>query len=213
LSKGIIDPSKGDQYKKTISDLLKTTDEVFLLLENLLAWSVSESDDKKIVTENIQLRDVVVSMVNLFQIAISDKNINLEINIAPEHVVFADLNMIKTVIRNLFSNAIKITPSEGKIVFDSWIDGDFIKTGVSDTGKGMHQEMIEFFLGPDNDTVTDPKQDSGNGLGLKLCKDFIEKNRGKIWIESDPERGTSVFFTLPCRNNDSEMGTSETLIW
>lgn len=214
LSKGIIDPSKGDQYKKTISDLLKTTDEVFLLLENLLAWSVSESDDLKIVAENVQLRDVVAGMVNLFQIAISDKSISLEINIDNEHVVFADLNMLKTVIRNLFSNAIKFTPSEGKIAFDSWNEGGFIKIGVSDTGMGMPQKVVERFLGANSDySVTDPKQESASGLGLKLCKDFIEKNGGKIWIESAPQMGTRVFFTLPCRNGDSEIGESKTLIW
>lgn len=214
MSKGIIDPSKGDEYKNTIQDLLRTTNEVFSLLENLLAWSSSESGNQSIIPENINLKEAVVSIVNLYQAGINNKNISLDINIDPEQVVYADLNMIKTVIRNLFSNAIKYTPSEGSISFNSWAEDGNIKIGLSDTGRGMTPDEIAKILDPNIffSTVGINKE-SGNGLGLKLCLDFIKKSGGLIWIESTPNVGSTVFFTLPAQNKDIVADESKTLIW
>ncbi|HZL09741.1 MAG TPA: hybrid sensor histidine kinase/response regulator [Prolixibacteraceae bacterium] len=214
MSKGIIDPSKGDEYKKTVQDLLRTTDEVFSLLENLLAWSTSESGNQSIIPENINLKEAVVSIVNLYQAGINNKNISLDINIDPEQVVYADLNMIKTVIRNLFSNAIKYTPSEGSISFNSWPENGNVKIGLSDTGRGMTPDEIAKILDPNIffSTVGINKE-SGNGLGLKLCLDFIKKSGGRIWIESTPNVGSTVFFTLPAENKDVVADESKALIW
>lgn len=214
MSKGIIDPNKGDHYKKTVSDLLRTTDEVFSLLENLLTWATTESGNTKIIPENIVLKEAVVSIVNLYQAGINNKNINLNINIEPEHIVFADLNMIKTVIRNLFSNAIKFTPAEGTISFNSWMEDDSVKIGVSDSGKGISQDVIDKILDPNVFFSTvGLNKESGNGLGLKLCKDFIEKSNGRIWIESILGSGTTVFFTLPHQKAEVEIDEDKTLVW
>jgi two-component system sensor histidine kinase/response regulator len=214
MSKGIIDPTKGDQYKKTIQDLLRTTDEVFSLLENLLAWSTSESGNLSNIPENIRIKDAVFSIVNLYQAGINNKNITLEIKINPEYIVYADMNMIKTVIRNLFSNAIKYTPSGGNICFNAWLENSTVKIGVSDTGKGMPEDVIEKIMDPNiYYSTTGLNNESGNGLGLKLCKDFIEKNKGKIWIESIPDTGTSVFFTLPAQKEDYILDDAQTLVW
>ena len=214
MSKGIIDPTKGDQYKKTIQDLLRTTDEVFSLLENLLAWSTSESGNLSNIPENIRIKDAVVSIVNLYQAGINNKNITLEIKINPEYIVYADMNMIKTVIRNLFSNAIKYTPSGGNICFNAWHENGKVKIGVSDTGKGMPEDVIEKIMDPNIYYSTiGLNNESGNGLGLKLCKDFIEKNKGEIWIESIPQKGTNVFFTLPAQKEDFILDDAQTLVW
>ena len=203
MSKGIIDPTKGDQYKKTIQDLLRTTDEVFSLLDNLLNWASSESGNLKNIAENIRLKEAVVSIVNLYQAGVASKKINLELQIDPEHVVVADMNMIKTIIRNLFSNAIKFTLPGGTITFASWAEGDTIKIGVSDTGSGMTPDVIRKILDPNQFfTTAGLNKESGNGLGLKLCTDFVRKNGGKLWIESTPGSGTTVFFTLPARHED-----------
>jgi len=214
MSKGLIDPTKGDQYKKTVNDLLRTTDEVFSLLDNLLAWANSESGNQKVIPENINLKEAVVSMVNLYQAGINSKNISLNINIEPEIVVFADLNMIKTVIRNLFSNAIKFTYPGGNIHFDAWDEGNAIKIGVSDNGKGMPQDVIDKILDPHvYFTTTGLNKESGNGLGIKLCKHFIEQSDGKIWIESQPGSGTTVFFTLPAKKHEIKLNESQELVW
>jgi signal transduction histidine kinase len=138
----------------------------------------------------------------------------MNIRIGEDHVVFADQTMLKTIIRNLFSNAYKYTPSGGAISFDSLVEPGFVTIGVSDTGLGMSQDILEKIL--------DPKvfyssmglnNEIGNGLGLKLCKDFVEKSRGRIWIESTPNKGTTVFFTLPAKNENSVTDDARSLVW
>jgi len=214
MSKGIIDPTKGDQYKKTVADLLRTTDEVFSLLENLLSWASAESGTLANIPENLKLKEAVVSIVNLYQAGLNSKNIRLNINIDPEHVIFADLNMVKTVIRNLFSNAIKFTATNGTISFNSVIEDQTIVVSVSDTGQGMPQDVIDKILDPNvYYSTVGLNKESGNGLGLKLCKDFIEKSGGKIWIESTPEVGTQVFFSLPVKKEEIVTEDSRTLVW
>jgi len=214
MSKGIIDPTKGEQYRKTVQDLLRTTDEVFSLLENLLAWSTYESGNLSSIPENIVFKEAVASIVNLYQAGINSKRISLNINIDPDHIVYADLNMIKTVVRNLFSNAIKFTPVEGTITFTSRPEGGFVIIGVSDTGTGMPQEVIDKILDPNiYYTSLGLNKESGNGLGLKLCKDFIEKSNGKIWIESVPGKGTTVYFSLPAKKEELVIEDSQTLVW
>jgi len=214
MSKGIIDPTKGEQYRKTVQDLLRTTDEVFSLLENLLAWSTYESGNLSSIPENIVFKEAVASIVNLYQAGINSKRISLKINIDPDHIVYADLNMIKTVVRNLFSNAIKFTPVEGTITFTSRPEGGFVIIGVSDTGTGMPQEVIDKILDPNiYYTSLGLNKESGNGLGLKLCKDFIEKSNGKIWIESVPGKGTTVYFSLPAKKAELVIEDSQTLVW
>ena len=214
MSKGIIDPTKGDQYKKTVNELLRNTDEVFSLLENLTAWTTSESGKLANIPENLKLKEAAVSIVNLYQAGFSSKNIKLSINIEPEHVVFADLHMIKTVIRNLFSNAIKYTPEGGTITFNSWMNDQTVNICVSDTGKGMTQGEIDKILNSDfYYSAIGPDDESGRGLGLKLCKDFIEKSEGKIWIDSIPGEGTQVFFTLPAQKAEIVIEDARTLVW
>ena len=214
MSKGIIDPTKGEQYRKTVQDLLRTTDEVFSLLENLLAWSTYESGNLTSIPENIVFKEAVASIVNLYQAGINSKRISLNININPDHIVYADLNMIKTVVRNLFSNAIKFTPVEGAITFASEQENGFVIIGVSDTGTGMPQEVIAKILDPNvYYTSLGLNKESGNGLGLKLCKDFIEKSNGKIWIESVPGKGTTVYFSLPAKKEELVVEDSQTLVW
>lgn len=214
MSKGIIDPTKDVPYKKTILDLLTNLDNSFSALENLNDWAITESGKLKNEPENINLNEAVVSLVNLYQIGIHSRSISVNIRIGSDNVVFADQTMLKTIIRNLFSNAYKYTPSGGAISFDSWIEPGFVTIGVSDTGLGMSQDILEKIL--------DPKvfyssmglnNEIGNGLGLKLCRDFVEKNRGRIWIESTPNKGTTVFFTLPAKNENSVTDDARSLVW
>ena len=214
LSKGIIDPTKDEQDKKIILDLLDNLDQSFSALGNLNDWVLTESGKLRNEPENINLNEAVVSMVNLYQLGIQSKNIRLNIRIDAGQVVFADQTMLKTIIRNLFSNAYKYTPSGGAISFDSWPVPGFVKISVSDTGLGMTKDIQE--------KVLDPKllfrsmglnDEMGNGLGLKLCKDFVEKSGGRIWIESTPDKGTAVYFTLPAKNENSVTDDARSLVW
>lgn len=214
MSKGIIDPTKDEQYKNTILDLLTSSDKSFSVLENLHAWATAESGKLKNIPENIHLKEAVTSFVNLYQLGIKSKKIQLNIGIDSEHVVFADQDMLKTIIRNLFSNAYKYTPSRGSISFGSSIGSGFVNISVSDTGPGMSPDIVEKILDPNVFYSTmGLNNELGNGLGLKLCRDFIEKSGGRIRIESAPGKGTSVFFTLPTKNEHSLTEDSRSLVW
>ncbi|MFY9150886.1 MAG: hybrid sensor histidine kinase/response regulator [Prolixibacteraceae bacterium] len=214
MSKGIIDPTRDKQYKRTILDLLANLDKSFSALENLNDWAITESGKLKNEPENINLNEAVVSLVNLYQVGIQSKKIQLNIRINSDHVVFADPTMLKTIIRNIFSNAYKYTPAGGVISFESWIEPGFVKLAVSDTGLGMSPDIVTRILNPDVFFSTmGLNNEIGNGLGLKLCKDFIERSNGKIWIESAPNKGTTVFFMLPQKNEDSLTEDSRLLVW
>src|SRR5680860_143603 len=138
--------------------------------------------------------EAVVSLVNLYQHDIQAKKIHLNNRIHPEHVVFADQNLLKTIIRNLFSNAFKFTPTGGIISFDSELGEGFVEIAISDTGLGMLPDIVEKVLDPDEFYSTKGlNNEIGIGLGLKLCRNFVEKSSGKIWIESGPGKGTTVY--------------------
>jgi two-component system sensor histidine kinase/response regulator len=214
MSKGIIDPTKDEQYKKTILDLLSSSDQSFSVPENLNAWATIGSGNIKNETENINMYEAVVSLVNLYQHDIQAKKIQLNNRIDPKHVVFADQNLLKTIIRNLFSNAYKYTPSGGNISFDSELGEGFVEIAVSDTGLGMSPDIVEKVLDPDEFYSTKGlNNEIGIGLGLKLCRNFVEKSSGKIWIESRSGNGTTVYFTLPAKNENSHTKDSRSLVW
>jgi two-component system, sensor histidine kinase and response regulator len=213
MSKGIIDPTKDDVFKNTVNDLIKTTDGVFNLLDNLLSWAKLGSGNLDSIPENISLYEAVNSNINLWKTGISNSNISIVNTIDKSHIVFADLNILKTIIRNLFSNAMKFTPKGGTISFDSLLIDRFVQICISDTGKGMTKEIIDKVL--DSTiyyTTQGVNNEQGSGLGIKLCKDFIEKSGGKIWIESEPGKGTSVFFTLLAPDPNVE-NSSSNLVW
>jgi two-component system sensor histidine kinase/response regulator len=214
MSKGIIDPTKDDQYKKTILDLLSSLDNGFAVLENLNDWATTESGKLKNEPENIILNEAVVSLVNLYQIGIQSKSIRLNLRIDPGHVVFADQFLLKTIIRNIFTNAYKYTPNGGSISIDSWARPGFVKIAVSDTGVGIAPDIVEKILDPDVFYSTmGLNNEIGNGLGLKLCRSFIGKSRGRMWIESTLNKGTTVYFTLPSKNEESVTGDASLLVW
>lgn len=120
-------------------------------------------------------------------------------------VVFADGNMFESTIRNLVSNAIKFTAPKGKITITAKsMDDNWVEISIKDTGVGMNEEMLEnlFKL----DTNTNRKGTEGEpstGLGLIICKDFVEKHGGKLWVESEVNRGSAFYFTLPNKSRSN----------
>lgn len=112
--------------------------------------------------------------------------------------VYADKDMIQLVVRNLVSNAIKFTPNSGRIEAKTKIQDNFMKISVVDNGTGIAPERIDKLFSIDKKvSTTDTNNEQGNGLGLILCKEFVERNGGKIEIESKLEKGTELSFTLP----------------
>jgi two-component system sensor histidine kinase/response regulator len=167
-------------------------------LENLLQWARTQTD--KIAFEPIvfNLKQLVEQNINLLKDNITTKNINIKHKITDSCDVYADRNMINTVIRNLLTNAIKFTHSGGDIAINSLRKDGHIEISIKDSGIGMSAEETEKIFRVDaNFSRNGTDGETGTGLGLILCKEFIIKNGGKIWVESTPGKGSRFLFTLP----------------
>ena len=187
------------KYNRLIYTLSKNVSE---LLENLLTWSRAQRDKLIHSPQNISLRFIVERCFGLLENQAENKKIRLENQVPSDTVIFADEEMITTVIRNLVSNAVKFTKAGGTITLLSKnIDGAVI-TEVRDTGIGIQKNRIKLLFKPDvNHTNVGTDGEKGTGLGLIICKDFVEKNEGEIWVNSTPDKGTSFYVLLPSGKN------------
>ena len=174
----------------------------FNLLENLLEWSRAQTGEIKWHPKEIDLKEIQDTTVNLLSTTAKNKNIDLNTQIEEGMTAYADANMISTVIRNLLSNALKFTEQGGKVTIKAKKTIEFIEITVSDTGIGIDEEDIPKLFRLDvNHTTIGTAQEEGTGLGLILCKEFVEKNGGKIWVESELGKGSDFKFILPVRKS------------
>ena len=197
-----LNSSINDLEKKEIIELVKSihesTDRLLRLLDNLLQWSRVQTGQLTSHKENFDIRPVVDSNLELLQFNAKEKGIYLFSEIEKPLKVFADKNMISTVIRNLIGNAIKFTPSDGKIWVSASEHDSFAHVRVHDTGIGIDKENMDKLFRIDvKHSTPGTNEEKGTGLGLNLCKDFVEKNGGQITVKSTPGKGTVISFTVP----------------
>lgn len=192
-----IEETSTEELKSTIDLLQKTTDEVFSLLENLLGWAKSQSGNLAITKEPIDLMDLGYKVYLLNKGNLKFKNIDFKLDIQPGTIVSADLNTITAVFRNLLSNAVKFTPNGGTISLLAKEVDDKILIEIKDSGVGIPPENLpKLFDSTKHFTTFGTNRESGSGLGLTLCFDFVKKNDGEIWAESTVGKGTSFFLLL-----------------
>jgi two-component system, sensor histidine kinase and response regulator len=172
--------------------------QTFKLLENLLEWAKAQRGKLTFNPELIDLNALLNEEIKTLSEMAKPKNISLGRSIPENIKIVADQNMIKTVIRNLISNAIKFTHRNGKVQVMVVAEKQHIIISVADTGIGMTDDIIAKIFRIDSDLST-PGTDNekGTGLGLFLCKEFVEKHNGKIWAESESGKGSTFTFTLP----------------
>jgi signal transduction histidine kinase len=172
--------------------------QTFDLLTNLLEWSRSQREKIQFQPESINLKKIIDQVNLLYSHVLDEKEIYLEIQIPKNFDLIADPNMVYTVIRNLVSNAIKYTEEEGIVKITASRDKKTVEICISDTGQGISKDNLEQIIKPElNFSTMGSGSEKGTGLGLIICKDFVERHGGKIWIESKENIGTSVFFTIP----------------
>jgi signal transduction histidine kinase len=172
--------------------------QLFELLENLLDWSRSQTGKIDFNPQEIDISILIKNNIDLLSGIAERKNIELAMESENETNANVDINMVSTVIRNLTSNAIKFTPKDGKIILSSEISEDEIKVSIRDNGIGISEDDINKLFRIDvPHTTVGTADEKGTGIGLILCKEFIEKNGGKIWVESKKDNGSAFYFTVP----------------
>ena len=177
---------------------MKSVQSVGDLLENLLLWAKSQRGDINFNPENITLNTVINRNLQLFKSIADIKGIELQIDMDDKFEVFADKNMLMTVVRNIISNAIKYTPNKGKITIKVERDTQFYKVSISDTGIGFDKDTAnKIFDTKSFYTTMGTNNETGSGLGLLLCKEFTERNGGRIWAESELHKGAKFYFSVP----------------
>ncbi|MDE5421641.1 ATP-binding protein [Ancylomarina sp. DW003] len=168
------------------------------LLENLLEWSRMQTGMMSWQPEQVDLWDLVNEVVSLLRGSAETKQIHLEAKVDENLSAFVDSNMINTVVRNLVSNAIKFTPNGGEIIVESRQSKNFVEITVKDNGVGIKAENIEKLFKIDEQVMQNgTENETGTGLGLILCKEFIDKHKGELLVKSEINKGSSFIFRLP----------------
>ncbi|MDA1089625.1 MAG: HAMP domain-containing sensor histidine kinase [Proteobacteria bacterium] len=191
-----------DKTVEYANDANKAAERVYVLLRNLLEWSQLQMTGATVERDKIQLGRLVQETLEILKPDALKKDIRL-INDVTDAVAFADREMTKTVIRNLIGNALKFTPQGGSIKISSTHQGDETLITVGDTGIGIPKEHLDkLFLLDQKTSTTGTGGEIGTGLGLPLCKDMLERNGGRIWVESTFGKGSQFHFTLPTESRE-----------
>jgi PAS domain S-box-containing protein len=194
---------KMDDEKKLV--MIKRISEAskfnYSLLENLLEWSRNQMGNIQYNPSMVNLSEIVSKTTNILQSFAMNKNITMNININNEYFAHCDSDILNTVLRNLISNAIKFSNENSSIEIKAQVyvqNTDFIKISIKDNGVGMSDEQIKnLFKLESNKSSVGTKNEKGSGLGLILCHDFVTMNKGHIWVESEENKGSTFFFTIP----------------
>ncbi|MBN2348078.1 MAG: HAMP domain-containing histidine kinase, partial [Bacteroidales bacterium] len=191
-----------EKVKKFSDTIYQTITKTYNLLTNLLDWAQSQTGKIQFKPELFFLSEIVDEIILLLNAQAENKTITLNNLIHADLSVYADKNMLSTVIRNLVSNAIKYSNKNGIITISASGNEHIRQISVSDNGIGISLENIEKLFQIEK-VISRPgtHEETGTGLGLILCKEFIEKHDGEIWVESDIGKGSIFHFTLPVKNS------------
>ncbi|WP_372776611.1 ATP-binding protein [Mangrovibacterium sp.] len=187
------------ELKSILSESREVVDSSFNLLENLLNWSKSQTGNLIVSPQKISIGSLVKENLSLFTSSIKHKNFTIENHVDDNHYAYADLEMVNIVVRNVLSNSVKFTRTNGKISFHSQITNKHLLLTVADTGIGISSKKIEEIMADCTIPIgqNEANIQKGRGIGLKICNDFLQKNNGKLSIVSFPNKGSKFIIHLP----------------
>lgn len=180
------------------------------LLNNLVIWASSQSETRNFNPVKINFNDLLTDEMANFAESANQKQIALEYKSLPFESVMADLEMIKTIVRNLISNAIKYSHPGGSITIEATFTKRLVKVSVEDTGVGINSIVCKKLMKKDAFFSTNgTKNEKGTGLGLLICKEFVEIHGGKISVKSKLGQGSKFQFTLPLKMDNNPLPASD----
>jgi signal transduction histidine kinase len=186
------------ELEKPIELIYQSADELLELLDNLLHWSRTQRGKMEFCPKTLDLHEMVKKNINLLKMNADKKNIEVISDIKANTMISADYDMLTTVFRNLISNTIKFSYENSKVFIKAEESAKEITISVIDEGVGISKENIQKLFRIDiHYSTTGTSEEQGSGLGLILCREFVEKHGGKIWVESEENKGSTFKFTLP----------------
>jgi signal transduction histidine kinase len=194
----MMEPELLAQNMETLNDSAVLNKKV---IKNLLDWAMAQNRRIKLNPDFHNLAVLITELVETLQSIASSKSIQISVFVEPHIQVYADINTIQTVLRNLISNAIKFSPENSEIHVIAKVINEKAEILVRDFGRGIKTEEIELLFKLDvNTKLIGTPENKGTGFGLILCKEFVEMNNGEISVKSEFGKGTDFIFTLPIKD-------------
>jgi PAS domain S-box-containing protein len=204
-TKKYFDKLSKEDIKESIENIHSSTRKVYNLMQNLLEWTQIQTDRLEFEKTKIDLCEISKKILELYKKTAASKNINITSKISNSIFLYADMYMIETILRNLVSNGIKFTHSGGRVKISASVKSNLVEVTVDDNGIGISPENLKKLFSIDKQyRVEGTANEKGTGLGLILCKDFVEKSNGTISVESQLNKGSKFSFTIPLFNSSLE---------
>ncbi len=187
-----------DQLRDIANQIANSAQNAYSLLDEILVWSKAQTNRTTFEPRSLNFSAICREILEFLKPGAISKTITLNCNNQTDIEIFADIDMLKTVLRNLISNAIKFTDKEGVININAKKDSLYVTISVSDNGTGVPADSLTKLFDASHVLTTEgTKGEKGTGLGLLLCKEFVEKHGGKIWVESELGKGSIFSFNIP----------------
>ncbi|PWD98449.1 tetratricopeptide repeat-containing sensor histidine kinase [Marinilabilia rubra] len=192
-----------EEAEKNRRVIHRTVTETFKLLNNILYWARSQQNKLVVSPVEFDLSQLIEEIQSLSENQAYSKKITIETHVSSPLLVRADKNLVRIVLNNFLSNAIKFTPEKGIIQIFTQIEEDYVKVSVKDNGVGIAKEKLpKLFQASEIDSTTGTNQEAGTGLGLMVCKEFIDRQGGEVGARSVKGYGSVFYFTLPTKENE-----------
>ncbi|MEQ9299360.1 MAG: HAMP domain-containing sensor histidine kinase [Cyclobacteriaceae bacterium] len=198
LIESYLKKGKTEKISELSDKIQQSVNNLNQLLDNLLNWASSQTSALPYHPEALPAKQIIDEAINLFSDTADAKQIAISNKVDMDIMIYADRNGVSTIFRNLINNALKFTPENGSIQIAAEQDGDNVKIVTTDNGVGIDQSKISSLFQLSNDKSTQGTSgEKGTGLGLVLCQEFAKVNKGLIWVESELQKGSSFYVSMP----------------